>query len=148
MVSPRFSQAGLPFFMECLYANVSQAKCLSSGSPSLGAKVPKWFSQVSSEWFSQAVPLRLVTRRLDSQLRSPRFSHGSLKVLPSGSPSHADTSAGFSAKVPKVLSWFSQAVLLLLVPLLPDSRLRFPRFSQGSPKRFSFSWWHVCRILG
>ena len=55
-------------------------------------------------------------------------------VLPSGSFSHGATSAGFSAKVPKVLPRFSQVVLPLLVARLLDSRLRSPRFSQGSPQ--------------
>merc|ERR1712138_250558 len=62
------------------------------------------------------------------------FPHGSPKVLPSGSPSFGGTSTAFSAKVPKVLPRFSQMVLLLLVARLLDSRLRFPRFSPGSPR--------------
>ena len=43
-------------------------------------------------------------------------------------------SARFQAKVAKVLARFSQVLSPLLVACLPDSRLRLPRFSQGSPK--------------
>ena len=160
------------------FPRVSQGspKVLPSGSPCLGgtsagfsAKVPK----VLSRFFQVVLPL-LVARLLDSRLRFPRFSQGSPKVLPSGSPSLGGTSAGFlakvaqgspkvlpsgslslggtcvgfSAKVPKVLPRFSQMVLLLLVAHLLDSRLRFPRFSLGSPRWFFFSWWHVCWIIG
>ena len=88
-----------------------------------------------------------VARLSDSRLRLPRFSQGSPKVLPSGSPSLGGTSARFSAKVAKVLPRFSQVVLPLLVARLLDSRLKLPSFSEGSPKWFSLSWWHVCWIL-
>ena len=80
------------------------------------------------------VLLLLVARLLGSWLRLPRFSEGAPTVLPSGSPSLGGTSAGFSDKVAEVLPRFSQLVLPLLVARLLDSRLRFPRFSQGSPK--------------
>ena len=58
------------------------------------------------------------------------------------------TCIGFPAKVPKVLPRFPEVVLLLVVARLLNSRLRFPRFSVGSPSWFSSSWWHVCWILG
>ena len=77
-----------------------------------------------------------------------KVGQGSPKVLPSGSPSLGGRSAGFLAKVAKVLLKFSQVVLSLLVAGLLVSWLRLPRFSQGSPKWFSLSWWRVCRILG
>ena len=91
----------------------------------------------------------LVARLLESLLRWPRFFHGSRKVLPGGSLSVGGRSAGVLAKVAKDLprfslsssKWFSllswwHVFLLLLVARMPDSWLRLPRFSQGSPKVF------------
>ena len=60
---------------------------------------------------------------------SAGFSAKVPKVLPSGSSSLVARSAGFSAKVPKVVPRFSQVVLPLLVARLLDSWLRLPRFS-------------------
>ena len=119
---------------------------VASGSPPLGGRSAGFLAKVAKvlSRFSQVGFPLLVARLLDSRLRLPSF----FKVLLSGSPSLGGTSAGFLAKVAEVLPRFSQVVLPLLVAGLLVSWLRLPRFSQGSPKWFSRSWWQLCWIHG
>ena len=93
---------------------------------SFGVKVAQYAPKVLSRFLSKVAKVLL------------KFSQVSL----------GGRSAGFLTKVAHVLPRFSQVVLPLLVAGLLDSWLRLPRFSQGSPKWFSFSWWQVCWLLG
>ena len=108
---------------------------LPSGSPSLGGTSAGFLAKVAKvlSRFSQVVLPLLVARLLDSWLRLPRLSQGSCKF--------PKQRAGYSSEGVLTL----QEGMRLLFDVFG---LRFPRITQGSPKRFSFSWWHVCWILG